>query len=64
MPIVQIHMLKGRTVDQKRALVRGVTKVLGETIGAPPHKVRIILSDMEHDSYAIDGQLHIDADKK
>lgn len=62
MPIVQIHMLKGRTTDQKRALVKKVTEVLGETIGAPPHKVRIILSDMEHDMYAIAGQLHADAD--
>lgn len=62
MPIVQINMLKGRTVDQKRALVKKVTEALGETIGAPPHKVRIILNDMEHDMYAISGQLHIDGD--
>ncbi len=62
MPIVQINMLKGRTLDQKRALVKKVTEALGETIGAPPHKVRIILNDMEHDMYAIAGVLHADED--
>lgn len=62
MPIVQINMLKGRTLEQKRELVKKVTAVLGETIGTPPHKVRIILNDMEHDMYAIAGQLHVDAD--
>lgn len=62
MPIVQINMLEGRTLEQKRALVKKVTEALGETIGAPPHKVRIILNDMPHDMYAIAGQLHCDAD--
>jgi len=62
MPIVQINMLKGRTIEQKRALVKKVTEALGETIDAPAHKVRIILNDMEHDMYAIAGQLHCDAD--
>jgi len=62
MPIVQINMLAGRTLDQKRALVKKVTEALGETIGAPPEKVRIILNDMPHDMYAIAGQLHADAD--
>ena len=63
MPIVQVNMLKGRTLDQKRALVKRITEVLGETIDAPAHKVRIILNDMEHDMYAIAGELHSDADK-
>lgn len=62
MPIVHIHMLEGRTLDQKRALVKKVTEALGETINAPAHKVRIILNDMPHDMYAISGQLHADAD--
>ena len=62
MPIVQINMLKGRTLDQKHALVKRITEVLGETIDAPAHKVRIILNDMEHDMYAIAGKLHADAD--
>lgn len=64
MPIVQVNMLKGRTLDQKRALVKRITEVLGETIDAPAHKVRIILNDMEHDMYAIGGELHADAEKK
>lgn len=62
MPIVQINMLKGRTLEQKRALVKKVTEALGETIDAPAHKVRIILNDMEHDMYSVGGKLVADED--
>ncbi len=64
MPIVTINMLAGRTLEQKRALVKKVTEALGETIDAPAEKVRIILNDMPHDMYAIAGELHADAVKK
>ena len=34
MPLVQVYMAKGRTDDQKRALLEGITKVMNETVGA------------------------------
>ena len=51
MPIVQIHLLKGRTVEQKRALVKRVTDAVSETVNAPPEAVEVIISEMERENY-------------
>jgi len=63
MPIVHIHMLAGRNVEKKRLLVKRITDVLCDTLDTKPEKVRVILSDMPHDSYAIAGVLVSDAEK-
>ncbi len=61
MPIVHIHLLEGRTQEQKRALAASVTKAVCDSLGAAPEKVRVILSDMAHGDYAIGGVLVADA---
>ncbi len=63
MPIVHISMLKGRTIDQKRALVRKVTEAICETVGAPPDAVSIVIEEMEREHYAKAGVLHVDQKK-
>lgn len=60
MPIVEIHLLKGRTLEQKRLLTASVTKAITESLGAPAETVRIILSEMEKEDYAIAGTLMTD----
>jgi len=60
MPIVQIHLLEGRTQEQKRELVKRVTQAVCETTNSPPEKVRVILSDMAHGDYAVGGVLTMD----
>ncbi len=62
MPTIHIHMLAGRSVDQKRALVDKVTKAVCETVNTTPEQVKIIIADMAHTDYAVAGVLH--ADKK
>jgi len=64
MPIVQIHLLEGRSVEQKRALVDKVTKAICETVNVPPDAVKIVLSDMARHDYAHAGVLQVDKDKK
>lgn len=61
MPIVQIHLMEGRTDDQKRALVKEVTQAVCGTVNVPPEKVRIILSDMAPNGYAVGGTLVLDS---
>jgi 4-oxalocrotonate tautomerase len=63
MPIIQIHMLEGRDVNKKRELAKKITQVVMETLGSPPEKVRVIMSDMPHDSYSVGGVLHCDEPK-
>lgn len=63
MPIVQIHLFEGRTIDQKRALVDKVTKAVCESVNVTPEHVKIILSDMARHDYAIGGVLNADEKK-
>lgn len=60
MPIVQMEILKGRTVEQKREMVKEVTAAIVKTLSCPPEAVSIIIRDMEHDNYAVAGKLHAD----
>ena len=60
MPIIQVNMFEGRTVDQKRALVANMTEAVVKSLGCKPDDVRIILQDMAKQDYAIAGVLGID----
>ncbi|MHB8705700.1 MAG: 4-oxalocrotonate tautomerase [Coriobacteriia bacterium] len=61
MPIVHVHMYEGRTVEQKREMVKRVTEALVETVGAKPESVHIVISDMARHDYGDGGVLGIDA---
>lgn len=55
MPIINIHMLEGRTKEQKRELIKRVTEVVVETLNSPPESVRIVINDMAPDDYGVAG---------
>ncbi len=59
-PILQIELLKGRTVEQKREMVRKVTDAVTETLNCPKEAVRIIIREMEFDNFAKAGVLEVD----
>ncbi len=63
MPIVHIHLLEGRTLEQKRALSKKVTQAICEAVSVPPDAVKIVLSDMARHDYAVAGVLHCDQTK-
>lgn len=63
MPIIQVEMLKGRTVEQKRAMAKKVTEALVETVGCKTEAVKIIIREMEFEDYAQGGVLHSDINK-
>ena len=41
MPLVEIHLLEGRTDDQKKALLRAVTAAVHDSVGAPLESIRV-----------------------
>ena len=53
MPILQVEILKGRTVEQKREMVRKVTDAVTETLNCSKEAVSIIIREMEWENYAI-----------
>lgn len=60
MPIVTINLLTGRTIEQKRELVKQITEVLCRTINTVPEDVTIILNEMSKENHAKNGRLTID----
>ena len=61
MPILQVELLKGRTVEQKREMVRKVTDAITETLNCPKEAVSIIIREMEWENYAKAGVLRADS---
>jgi 4-oxalocrotonate tautomerase len=59
MPIITVKMAKGRTVEQKRVLVRALTKVAIETLDAQPEWVTVLIEEYESDrgNWAVGGEL-------
>jgi len=62
MPLIAIHMLEGRTDDQKKALMTSVTKAVQESIGAPLESIRVWVQEFSPKEYMAAGVLA--ADKK
>lgn len=60
MPIIIVNLKEGRKLEQKRAMIEGITKVVSETTGAKPESVRIIVNEMRNEDFAIGGVLVCD----
>jgi len=56
MPVVIVEMWEGRTPEQKKQLVKGITSSFAK-IGTPPEAVQIILKDNAKHNWAIGGRL-------
>jgi 4-oxalocrotonate tautomerase len=56
MPYITVKMLKGRTEDQKKALVEKVTTAVSETTGAPEEKIVVFIEEMNKGDYAVGGK--------
>jgi len=60
MPIVQIELIEGRTIEQKRTMVKEVTNAIVRSLGVQPDVVRIIIRDMKKENFAVAGTLWLD----
>jgi 4-oxalocrotonate tautomerase len=61
MPIIQVDMIEGRTVEQKRAMVEKVTQAMMETVGCQKASVKIIIRDVKEENISDGGILKYDA---
>jgi len=57
MPSIRVEMFEGRTVDQKRALVRELTEATMRALGVPAESVDIMLFDIPRHDWATAGTL-------
>lgn len=56
MPVVIIEMWEGRSVEQKRQLVKGITETM-TGIGIAPEAVQIIIKDNPKHNWGVKGKL-------
>jgi 4-oxalocrotonate tautomerase len=62
MPVIQITLLKGRTIEQKRKVAERITAAMVEEAKAVKEAVVVTFVDVEREDYASGGVLM--ADKK
>lgn len=63
MPMVTIAMYEGRSLEQKRELVKGVTDVVARVTGNPPESVHVVIEEVKRENWAIGGLLWPDRQK-
>ncbi len=60
MPTIVLYLRKGRTVDQKRALIRRMTDVVVEELKVDPKRVNMYFVEQEVENYGMAGVLKVD----
>ncbi|MGD0782069.1 MAG: 2-hydroxymuconate tautomerase [Candidatus Aminicenantales bacterium] len=55
MPLIEVHLLEGRTAEQKKALLVALTKAVQESIGAPADSIRIWIEEFTPKDYMAAG---------
>lgn len=60
MPIIEFHLLEGRTVDQKRRLCDAVTNTVVDVLGVRREQVRILIHDLPPENFSIAGITALD----
>ena len=57
MPIIQVSVWKGMSLENKKKTVEGITRVF-EDLGVPREAVEIVIYEAPKTSWATGGQLH------
>ncbi len=55
MPVIEVHMWAGRTPEQKKNIVKGITDVFVKE-GVPPGAVTIILHEVPKENWGTAGK--------
>ncbi|WP_214403427.1 tautomerase family protein [Pseudonocardia lacus] len=64
MPNITVELLRGRTLDQRRAFVQAVTDSAVELLGARRQDVRIVFTEITPDVVANGGVLASEDDSR
>lgn len=60
MPLIHVSMARGRTEEQKRALLAAITTAAQESIGAPLASIRVWITEFEDTEFMSAGELLAD----
>lgn len=57
MPVVIIKMSKGKTVEQKKILIREFTRTITDTLGVEPAMVTVLIEELDRDNIGKSGKM-------
>ena len=60
MPVVTVELWEGRTVEQKRKLVRAITDAMVEHAEANPDALHVIIHEIPRENWSHAGVLGVD----
>ena len=55
MPIIEMHLLVGRTVEQKRRVARAVADAVVEALDVDPATVRLLITEHGSEEFSVGG---------
>lgn len=55
MPIIEMHLMEGRTVEQKRAVAQAVTEAVTHSLGVKQDTVRILITEHGDEEFFVGG---------
>ena len=64
MPIVIVEMWEGRTVDQKRNLIKALTAAMVEHAACTPDHLHVVIHESKKENWGKAGVISIDEVKK
>ena len=56
MPLIQVTMVQGRTVEQKHALIASLTDAMAGTLGTPRDRIRVAIYEISADEWGVGGE--------
>lgn len=55
MPIVEMHLMEGRTVDQKRRVAAAMSEAISRELGVSASTVRILITEHGGEDFSVGG---------
>jgi 4-oxalocrotonate tautomerase len=64
MPIIQLHILEGRSTELKRELISEVTNAVSRTLGSPRESIRVLLNEIPKENWGVGGVPIVELENK
>lgn len=55
MPIIEMHLMQGRSREQKRAVAEAVAEAVTRTLGVKPEQVRLLITEHSSEEFSVGG---------
>lgn len=64
MPIIEMHLLEGRSSDTKAKVAAAITEAAATSLGVSPETVRILITEHKKDEFYVAGIAGRASDRK